>query len=687
MTMTIPFARYFKRKAIKEHPIAAPAPAAPVAAPIEKPSSERMSKTVVPQMTRVVGQDDYALEGNGAPRPATNGKGGPAPKPRVAFSMNTDSALPPAVALALEPKVERAISLDMTDVLGQMPDGVCRPLSENDATRRLLLKAAEIEKGMATGKPSVSIFSVYQQVPEIFVNPIAAGDTRQVQLPMAKVMEQFGKFQLRNDQYRDQIVPQVETPFLQVTLEDNTRFGITMEPIQTGELPPVRLVPATAESIAAAEPEWALREKSPVTPPQIQLTPLRDPSQKRKKPVEPAAIPSQAKAAPGPARVPFKLTPNGTDAPAAEGVPASGGPSVPTSAPTRIPFKIGAPKEESSAKPEPWITKESFAPIDANGAVAPNETKIPLPLETRISLPLKTILQSLPPFQLQGDVATVPDDARLILPFALVEKQLMTGRVLLKPAEFSAALPEEYRGLFNPEQAEAPVALPLQEILKNLPETALQMRIDQVEEEKGDGFVTPFSTKAEEDAQRFNGAQKVAPAKPVPVEPAPVAPAAAVVEVAPTPTVPAMPKVAPAENQPAKNAAGRTALQEILETDDEVDAKAVVASIDKMTGVKACAIMFADGLSLAGNLPESYGAEGLCAMAPSFLERLESHLAETKLGGLQTMTLTCAEASVTFLIQGNLSLAVLHADELSPDVRQRLTRIVHALSQKYSHPV
>jgi predicted regulator of Ras-like GTPase activity (Roadblock/LC7/MglB family) len=678
MTMTIPFARYFKRKAIKEHPIAAPAPAAaPVAPHIEKPSSERMSKTVVPQMTRVVGKDDYALEGNGAPKPATNGKGGPAPKPRVAFSMNTDSALPPAVALALEPKVERAISLDMTDVLAQMPEGVCRPLSENDATRRLLLKAAEIEKGMATGKPSVSIFSVYQQVPEIFVNAIKAEDTRQVQLPMAKVMEQFGKFQLRNDQYRDQIVPQVETPFLQVTLEDNTRFGITMEPIQTGELPPVRLVPATAESIAAFEPEWALREKSPEAPPQIQLTPLRDPSQKRKKPVEPAAIPPQAKAAPGPARVPFKLTPNGTDAPAAEGVPASGGPSVPTSAPTRIPFKVGAPSDDLRAKPEPWITKESFAPIEANGAVAPNETKI--------SLPLKTILQSLPPFQLKGDVAGVPDDARLILPFALVEKQLMTGRVILKPAEFAAALAEEYRGLFNPEQADAPVALPLQEILKNLPDTALQMRTDQVEEEKGGGFVTPFSTKAEEDAQRFNGTPKVAPTMAIPTEP--VAATAAVVEVAPTPSVPAIPKVAPAENQPAKNAAGRTALQEILETDEEVDAKAVVAYIDKMTGVKACAILFADGLSLAGNLPESYGAEGLCAMAPSFLQRLESHLAETKLGGLQTMTLACAEASVTFLMQGNLSLAALHAEELSPDVRQRLTRIVHELSQKYSHPV
>ena len=48
----------------------------------------------------------------------------------------------------------------------------------------------------------------------------------------------------------------METPFLQVTLEDNTRFGITAtEPIETGDLPPIRVQPATAESLAAAEPE------------------------------------------------------------------------------------------------------------------------------------------------------------------------------------------------------------------------------------------------------------------------------------------------------------------------------------------------------------------------------------------------------------------------------------------------
>ena len=108
----------------------------------------------------------------------------------------------------------------------QMPDNLIRPLQEADAGRRVFLKAAEIEKGMAKAKPTVSIATIYEQVPEIFLQPVPADDTRQVSLPFAKVVEQFSKLQLRSDQYREQSVPQMETPFLQVTLEDNARFGI-----------------------------------------------------------------------------------------------------------------------------------------------------------------------------------------------------------------------------------------------------------------------------------------------------------------------------------------------------------------------------------------------------------------------------------------------------------------------------
>ncbi|MGI9086683.1 MAG: hypothetical protein ACR2HH_02915 [Chthoniobacterales bacterium] len=685
--MTLPFLSYFKRKPGKPVPVA-PVPAAPP--PVAKSSADRLSKTVVPNATRSVGIDDPFNEG--LSRPNTKGpsnSGGP----RVAFSMNT-GGIPRAVALALEPKIERAISLDLADVIAQMPPDLIRPLHEGEATKRVLLKAAEIEKGMSKGKPTVSVATVYAQVPEIFLHAVPDADSRQVHLPLPKVLEQFSKMQLRDDQYRDQVVPQVQTPFLQVTIEDNSRFGITMEPIQTGELPPVRLQPATAENIAAAYPEANFIEKVVVQALPRALTPLRpDIAPKVKAPSAAPAPEKNGNAAP--TRIPFKITPNGTDAPAPERVPASSGPSVPTSsppAPTRIPFKLAAPASETSANPEPWLTKESFEEgADANAstpeAIAPPFVQtLNASAALQISLPLKPILQSLPPFQLTGDVAAVPDDAKLELPFSLVEAQLITGRVSLKPEQFAAALPEAYRGLFTAKEIDAPVMLPLQDVLKNMPAAALQIRGDQQAEEEGGNFATPFSAKAEEDAKRFSTTSTQTTAKKK-TPSASVAPAEEKTP-APAPTaVASAPALTPAVATPAAPAV-RNKLQELLSTDDDVDAKAVVAYLEKLEGVKACAVMFADGLTLAGSLPENFAAEGLCAMAPSLLQRVENHLEETKLGGLRAMTLFCTEAAVSFFMHDNLCLAALHArEELSADLRERLASAVQELSRKYSHPV
>ena len=49
--------------------------------------------------------------------------------------------------------------------------------------------------------------------------------------------------------------------------------------------------------------------------------------------------------------------------------------------------------------------------------------------------------------------------------------------------------------------------------------------------------------------------------------------------------------------------------------DEKLDAKRVVALVNKIPGVKSSAIMFGDGLGLAGSLPEELATEGICAMA------------------------------------------------------------------------
>jgi len=660
--MPIPFLDLFKKiknqaVARKEQPVAPKK----VAKPLEKPSSERFSKTVMPNATRAVSpQDPFQVAsrspGAGVPMPGvgvpsgsrTIAMGGTAPTIRP-------SDFPPAVALALEPMVERVIALDLADIAEQIPPDYIKPLDSIDGTRRILLKACEVEKGMASRKPAVSLATVYEQVPEIFLRSIVPSDETQVHLPFQKVLEQFANLQVRSDQERFQAVPQVETPFLKATLEDNSRFGTVTEPVEmAGDIFPVRLQPATAEALAAAEPEAA---GNGMRPPQTETeeTPSKSP------------------------RVPFKLSPNGTDGSAPESVPASSGPSVPTSveskaAPTRIPFKIAAPgkdkppsKHESCSIPEP--PKRLVPPIET-----PTVKPAASGDDTKIILPIKPILRAVPPSQFVGDAETIPAEAQIELPFSAIEPQLSTGRIALSPTTFAAALPQEYRSQFNIGDP-TEVIIPLQEVLKNLPSASLRIRTDQEEEEAGASFATPFSAKAEEDAKRFNVAGKVASAP----TPAPAAPAKKKTKKPPV----AEPPVSKSVEAPS-----RSPLQIALETDEKLDDKAVVAHINKLSGMKGCALMFGDGLSLAGSLPPEYGTEGLCAMAPTIMQRVEKHMVETKLGTLRGMTLSCEKGSVTFFMHANLCLAALHAGgELAQEVQEKLACVVHELSKKYSNPV
>src|SRR5947209_12788002 len=240
----------FKRKA--EPVEVAPAPP-PV--PIAKPETDRFSKTVLPNATRpAMSPDAFKSPVSGSSMPAS----APVPHPISMVSKNAASSLPPAVAFALTPTVERVLPFPLSDVLAHIPPDVVRPLSQADGDRRILLKASELERGMANGKPTASLSSIYQQVPEIFVKPIAAGDQAQVALPFTKVLEQFTQMQQQNDQFRDQVVPHVETPFLKVTLEDDEKFGTSIGPITIEPMgQPVRVMPATAETLAAAAPEPA----------------------------------------------------------------------------------------------------------------------------------------------------------------------------------------------------------------------------------------------------------------------------------------------------------------------------------------------------------------------------------------------------------------------------------------------
>jgi len=633
--MTIPFLDLFKKLTGRFAPVTnEPAAAPPPVRAVKKPASERLSKTVLPHATRSFSPPD-PFRGAGD---TTSARTSTPPLELGARRITTltpkpkSSRLPPALARALEPKLERAISLRIADFIDGVPAGYIKPVEILDTAALVSLKASEIEKGMPDKNPTISLSSLYQQVPEIFLRGVLPDDDTRVALPYEKVLGQFKTAHVREDQMRDPTVPQFDTPILKATIQDSERFGTKIEPIETSPLPRVPMKPATAESIAAAEPEATVQQTTKSTPSGHPVISLYSPELKPKS--EP----------PGPGRtglkIPFDTSPNGTGASASERVPASSGPPVPTPLPL-TPELAKVPFHPPAEKPKAPPTKTEVAPLATKLEVA----SAPVKDETPITLSLKVVLQNLPRFQLNGDVSAVSAEDRLTLPLRLIETQLASGRVSISPDVFQAALPEKHRDLFEIDEAKTPVALPLEEVLKNLPATILKLRDDQEGFALDTDFETPFSIKAKEDAQRFAAGKATE-----------------------QPAVEAKIDVTPAAEK-------------------RIDPKEVVAQASALAGVKACAITFSDGLSLAGELPEKIAAQGLCAMAPAILERIAQHVRETKLGSLVAVTIYTSGSALSFFAQRNICMTALHAEgSLPPQTRTQIAELVEKLSRTYAQP-
>src|SRR5215212_190903 len=349
--MPIPFLDLFtKAKARFGKPAPAPRAVVPRAPIPEKSAAERLSKTVMPNTTRTVAPADPFKVAAGSAKGRTR---------------DTPTPLTP------EPEMgERVITLTLADVLDAVPQSSIKSRDSLDPNRPISLKCGEVEKGMATGQPTVLLLSIYEQAPDIFRQEITAGDLTEVSLPLAKVLEQFQALQVRGDQMEDEAVPQLDTPFLQVTIEDTKKFGTSLAPLQTSAAPPVKMEPATARSLSKAEPEPVAQEKF-----------NRENTARRSTAATPKS-PSKSKAkspAPGGAtRIPFKLPPNGAGVPVSERVPASSGPPVPnppsappkSATPARIPFKLTPP----SADLKPKLTLvPGVDPVEPNEALQVTE--------------------------------------------------------------------------------------------------------------------------------------------------------------------------------------------------------------------------------------------------------------------------------------------------------------------------
>src|SRR5437588_8692016 len=127
--MTIPFVDLLSKAKARLFPAAADStPPQPLPVPMEKPSSERLGKTVLPNTIRTITSPDPMKV---ATAPAQVAKAAAASVLRPVEASSRPAAahsrqLPRASLLGLEPKMERTISLQLADILEQMPAGYVR---------------------------------------------------------------------------------------------------------------------------------------------------------------------------------------------------------------------------------------------------------------------------------------------------------------------------------------------------------------------------------------------------------------------------------------------------------------------------------------------------------------------------------------------------------------------------------
>jgi predicted regulator of Ras-like GTPase activity (Roadblock/LC7/MglB family) len=297
----------------------------------------------------------------------------------------------------------------------------------------------------------------------------------------------------------------------------------------------------------------------------------------------------------------------------------------------------------------------------------------------------------------------VAEDAMIEIPFAIVQPQLSFGKVSISPAQFQAALPGEHHNSLSIEDLETPIALPLQDVLQNLPNESLNIRADQDAVQVISTFETPFSLKAAEDEARLKAgntateqfpqqARTPSPTKPgsepikhtaEPIKLASEILGAKTSQAAISPPTSSKP---PSVVQPSVAPVGRDPLQLVFDTDDAMDAKKVIAHASRLPGVRACAIVFTDGLSLAGNIPAEFKIDPLCAIAPALVKKCQEQMASANLGTFAGLTLSCTKSAVTFFAAGDICLAALHwaGQEIEIATRTQLSSVTEGLARIYT---
>ncbi len=158
---------------------------------------------------------------------------------------------PRAAAPETEPKPapqapDVTINLELGDFVDKVPANLLKS-GPVDRKRMVPFKASDLYSDLARGRAAVSTSAIYALCPDLFVEPISDADDVEVPLPLQKLVEQLSaSLKPRADQVAEENVGEIETPFLQVALEDNARFPKAAPAAAPAPAPAPKPAPAPA---------------------------------------------------------------------------------------------------------------------------------------------------------------------------------------------------------------------------------------------------------------------------------------------------------------------------------------------------------------------------------------------------------------------------------------------------------
>ena len=242
-----------------------------------------------------------------------------------------------------------------------------------------------------------------------------------------------------------------------------------------------------------------------------------------------------------------------------------------------------------------------------------------------IHLSLAAIARSLPPGLAGESLKALPASVRVTFPFEWIEPQLAKGSVELPRDRFFEALPSGVRSDFHLAE-NASVALPLDEILQNLP-----------------------------------GRQ-------------------------PLGTVPPPPGEVRAESAPSPRTGGDQAvLQSIFMTEDDLGLDKIAGLICALPGLEGCVAACGEKVAVSGEIPKDFRSGDVHRISSELFHSAAEYSSRLGLGKLRSGTLQCDGLLASFFVREHVALCVFHRGcrGFLPGVREKLDAVAGQMAGSF----